>query len=68
MPAHPATTAINPHSIPFFMEISFGAVVRLAHPDLDLARAIPPGINGSHSRSRRHVTAFGVRAIEQETA
>jgi hypothetical protein len=33
MPAHPTATAINPHSIPFFMEISFGAVVRLAHPD-----------------------------------
>src|SRR5713226_7992471 len=37
------------------MEISFGAAVRLEPPDLHLARAIPAGIGGPRSRSRRRV-------------
>jgi len=40
LPAQPTALAIHPNSIAFVIEISFGAAVRLARPDLHLARAI----------------------------
>jgi len=33
IPAQAAANVTNPNSIPFFIEISFGAFARLAHPD-----------------------------------
>ena len=42
-PAQVTVIAINPNSIPFFMEISLALSLRLAEPDLHEARAIPSG-------------------------
>jgi hypothetical protein len=47
---------------PEIIEISFGAAVRLAHPDVHSAHGIPAGITGSHWRSRRRVKAEGAFA------